>query len=95
MYRASMKKIETEAASSNEFSDFIKYLMAAGGMSGGILLMLTGLVMWGVSGFENKSHDPWELILFVSAFVFLGVGAHGLDLLHSAKRKAAQRRLNL
>jgi cytochrome b subunit of formate dehydrogenase len=95
MYQASMKKIEMETAPSNEFSDFMKYLMAAGGISIGILLMLTGLVLWGVSGFENKSHDPWELILFISAFVFLGVGAHGLDLLHSAKREATKRRLNL
>ena len=73
----------------------MKYLMAAGGISGGILLMLTGLILWFVSGFENKNHDPWELIIFVSAFVFLGVGAHGLDLLHSAKREAAKRRFNL
>jgi cytochrome b subunit of formate dehydrogenase len=89
MFEAIMKK--NEAVTSGKFSDFVKYIMAAGGISIGILLMLTGLILWAVSGFENKNHDPWELILFVSAFVLLGIGAHGLDLMHSAKREEKNR----
>ncbi|GEM_PF-3775167 len=93
MFEAAMKK--NEAATPGKFYDFMKYAMAAGGISFGVLLMLTGLILWAVSGFENKNHDSWELILFVSAFVFLGIGAHGLDLMHNAKREETKRRLNI
>jgi hypothetical protein len=93
MFEAVIKKDEEIAAGGS--SEIIKYLLAAGGISIGILLMLTGLILSAVSGFENKNHDPWELILFVSAFVLLGIGAHGLDLMHGAKREETKRRLNL
>jgi hypothetical protein len=69
--------------------------MAAGGISIGVLLMLTGLILWGVSAFMNQNNNRSELILLISAFVFFGIGAHGLDLRQRAKRAEKERELDI
>jgi hypothetical protein len=97
-----IEKIMVEAVMKNEggatgsnFSGLTIRILAFGGMAVGIMLMLIGLIISGISSLENKNHDHWVLILLVSSFVFLGFGAHGLDLIHDEKRKEKKRRLNI
>ena len=95
MYQAILKKMEVEATSANKFAAFMKLTMTVGGLTIGMMLMLSALLVWATSAIENQNHDRLELILIIAGFIFLGIGSHGLDLLHSAKREAAKRRLNL
>lgn len=93
MVAAVMKK--TEAVSACGFSTTAKLMMAVGGVTIGILLLVAGMLAWAISAVDQQNHDYLELILIGAAFAFLGLGAHGLDLLHSAKRAEQKRRLNL
>lgn len=89
-----MKKTEA-VVSTSKFPAFMRLAMAAGGMTLGIFLMLTGLILWGISAIEQQNHDRWELILIVSSFVFFGIGAHGLDLVNRAEKEEKKRKFNI
>lgn len=93
MFEAIMKN--NEAVSTSRLSALSKLVMAAGGMTIGVLLMLMGLILWGLSSIEQQNHDGWELILLVSSFVFFGIGAHGFDLLNKAEKEEKKRKLNI
>ncbi len=67
------KKSEEE----NTFS--LNYIIAIGGITGGFLLMLSGLILWAMAYFSNTNFNNWEVMLLITAFVFLGIGAHFLD----------------
>lgn len=86
---------EKKAVSRRENSIFWKQLMALGGMSLGVLLMFAASVSWCFSAFENVNHDHFELILIAAAFVFMGIGAHGLDLIRDAELAERKRKLGL
>ncbi len=88
-----MKK--TEAVTENRFAAFARYAMAAGGLTLGMMLMLSALLVWATSAIESRNHDRLELFLITAGFVFLGIGSHGLDLLHHSKREEQKRKLNL
>ena len=85
----------TKAVSMRKSPPFWQFAMAVGGMTAGVLLMLAGLILWGFSAVESVNRDYLELVLLAAAFVFLGIGAHGLDLVRSAEIKERKRRLNL
>jgi len=93
MYQAIMKK--EEAVSTGKFSASMMMVMAAGGFAIGVLLMLTGLTLWAFSAAEQKNRDSLEEILILASFVFLGIGAHGLDLMNRAEREERERNLNI
>lgn len=57
----------------------VKSTPAVIGLTGGFLLMLTGLAVWAISSFTVTPLHSLDLILLISAFVFLGFGAHFLD----------------
>jgi hypothetical protein len=76
-------------------SNPMKMILAFGGMIAGLTLMIVGLILSAISYFDGKNHDNWVLMLLVAAFVCLGFGAHGFDLLHQAKRREKERKLNL
>ncbi|MGI8495488.1 MAG: hypothetical protein ACR2L1_09290 [Pyrinomonadaceae bacterium] len=57
----------------------INFIGAIGGITGGLILMLTGIILSAIAYFDRMSFHGGEVILIVSAFVFLAIGAHFLD----------------
>jgi len=88
-----MKKTEAVGAP-GKISVPVGLAMAAGGMALGLLLMLSGLILWVISAVERQNHDRWESILIVASFVFFGIGAHGLDLVNKAEKAEKRRKLD-
>jgi hypothetical protein len=70
---------------------FIKSAMVAGGIVGGLISMLTGLILSTLSYFNRTNYQGVEMILFIASITFLVVGAHTLDLIEEdrANRKSA------
>lgn len=77
MYQNVMTNRGKKADEGNTFS--LNYIVAIGGITGGFLLMLSGLILWAMAFFSNTNFNGWEVILLVTAFVFLGIGAHFMD----------------
>ncbi len=86
------KNIKTDKAKS--FS-FVHFVAAIGGIVAGLILMAAGLILSAISFFTQINFDVWEMFLIVSAFVFLTIGAHFLDLIDREKKARKKQKLNL
>lgn len=77
-------KNETKATTAN-FHILLKKFGATSGLSLGLILLVTGIILSVFAFFEKTNFDNAELIMIVTSFVFLGLGAHCLDLLEKGK----------
>lgn len=64
----------------------LKSAGVASGIVGGLILILTGLILTIISYFEQNNFDTEEIILLVSGLAFLTIGAHSLDLIEKDKK---------
>lgn len=62
--------------------------VSIGGIMGGLFLMLIGLILSAVSYTMQVNFHGREVILLVTAFVLLAIGAHFLDKLDAAEKAA-------
>ena len=84
MYQNVMANRGKKSDEENTFS--LNFIVAIVGLTGGFLLMLTGLILWAMAFVSNTNFNGWEVILLVAAFVFLGFGAHFLDKYSATER---------
>lgn len=71
----------------DNFKNHGRKIGAMGGFFCGLTLMTLGIILSIFSFIEKMNFDRTELILLLSAFVLLGLGAHCLDLIEKDKRK--------
>jgi uncharacterized membrane protein len=62
----------------NRFSIFYNFF-AAIGITSGLLLMVTVLILWAVFSYTGTNFHGWDVIMLVTALTALGIGAHFLD----------------
>jgi hypothetical protein len=77
--------IKNKIAESNAARNYFP-IAAVGGVVAGLILMLTVLILPAFSYFERIRFEGLEMILTAAAFVFLGTGAHFLDLIDKEKK---------
>ena len=78
-------KNETKATTAN-FPNVLKKFGATSGLSLGLIILAAGIILSFFAFFEKTNFDNAELLLIVTSFVFLGLGAHCLDLLEKEKK---------
>ena len=71
----------------DNFKDRGRKFGAIGGFFCGLTFLMLGIILSIFSFFEKIDLDRTELILLVTAFILLGLGAHCLDLIEKDKRK--------
>lgn len=90
-----VKKNESAKANDKKIFDFIKFTTAIGGIAGGLVFMLSGLILTVISRFSLSDFRVSETILIAAAFVLLAVGAHFLDLIERDGKLRKKQKLNL
>lgn len=85
MYQV-IKKDKSNYTETAEFSSFPKFAGAIGGLAGGLVLMLTGIILSAVSYFSAINFHSLDVLAIVAAFIFSAVGAHFLDLMEKEKK---------
>lgn len=83
-----IKKSDTSETKAKERSIFIKSVIAIFGITCGILLMLTGLILSGISFFSKGEFRGWDVITLVISFILLAFGSHFLDKADAADKAA-------
>lgn len=73
----------------------LKKLGAAGSMLLGLILLVAGVILSALAFFEKADFDRSEIIMLAASFVFLGLGAHCLDLLDKERKAKTEAGLNL
>jgi cytochrome c biogenesis protein CcdA len=86
------KKVKTNEA--KNFS-FVNFVGAMGGLVSGFVLILSGFILSAVSLFTRTNFNGWEVILIVTGFIFLAMGAHFLDLIDRKNKVKRKQKLNL
>ncbi len=77
---------EKNKANDKNSGGFVNFIGAIGGITSGLILMLTGLFLSGISFFNRINFHGWDVILLVAAFVFLAIGSHYLDKIDAVKK---------
>lgn len=70
----------------NNFSILLKKFGATSGLLLGLILLVGGIMLSIFAFFEKINFDNIELIMIVSSFVLLSLGAHCLDLLEKDEK---------
>ncbi len=86
------KNIKTVEAGKKSSVNFVG---AISGLAGGFILILSGFVLSIISFFTPMNFGGWQVILFITAFIFLAIGAHFLDLIDREDKAERKRKLNL
>lgn len=76
-------------------SSFVNFAGAVGGIVSGIILMSSGLILWGISSVTLINFNRWEAGLIASSFVSLAVGAHFQDLIDKENKRKRRQKLKL
>lgn len=83
----------------NEKTTVFFYTIAAyGAMTLGIILMLTALALIILAAFTTSNFNSVEVVLIMSAFILLGIGAHFMDSIekiNKARRRQFYGRLKI
>lgn len=77
---------ENNKTGKKKSNDFAYFVGAVGGVTCGLILLLTGLFLSAISFFNRIYFHGWEVISLVAAFVSLAIGSHFLDKIDAAKR---------
>lgn len=77
---------ENDKANEKNSAGFVNFVGAIGGITSGLILLLTGLFLSAISFFNRINFHGWEVISLIAAFVLLAIGAHYLDKIDAAKR---------
>ena len=68
------------------FSKSFNLLGAITGFVGGVLLMISGLILSVIKYFNKENFHGWEVIILAASFPLLVIGAHCLDLIDKGKK---------
>ncbi len=77
---------ENNKANDKNSGGFVNFVGAIGGITSGLILLLTGLFLSAISFFTRINFYGWEVILLVAAFVLLAIGSHYLDKMDAVKK---------
>ena len=86
--RPASNKLPKEDKSIDGKEHFIlnSFFAATIGITVGLLLLMTGLILSAVSYLNRSNFHGWEVILLVASFVCLAFGAQSLDKAYDANK---------